>query len=337
MPIAATLFLLNGATMAAAQVEYLGEMSIAKQFKMHSPKLRRDFQLSVHLPASYAQSKKCYGLIILLDGKRYLPATSSAIQALRMDLYPHVPELIIVGIDSSLRMRDFTAQNFVPEFAKNQAALFNIYQQSGGAEEFLKFLAEELKPYLQNKYRICAPNIMIGHSLAGLFSIYSLQHDFVDAAISIDPSLWFDYPHTFHCLLQTKTKYKNLIFAYANNQFSPGVGNSKSSTHINRQFAESIDQWTQAIYMPDANHYNIFYKVINQALVDLFWGYYADIAQASFKAKIMLKQYAKLNQRLLAHFKIEQQAVQQLIAKQQRSKHLQINLDELKKLLLNTE
>ena len=75
-----------------------------------------------------------------------------------------------------------------------QTELEQFAGRSGGAENYTKFLFEELLPKLREDYRIASHVTVTGHSLSGLYSAYlALNHaDVIQAAISISPSLWWD-------------------------------------------------------------------------------------------------------------------------------------------------
>jgi predicted alpha/beta superfamily hydrolase len=108
-----------------------------------------------------------------------------------------IPEMIIVGVDTENRFRDLTpnASTRQPngEEAKTPEQKL-MMQGSGGGEQFLKFLKEEVFTYVEQQYRTNPFRIYIGHSLGGLTASYTfLKHpDLFNATISIDPSLWWD-------------------------------------------------------------------------------------------------------------------------------------------------
>ena len=98
-----------------------------------------------------------------------------------------IPESIIVGITNTDRIRDFTPTN-VP-FQRGHES-----KTSGGADNFIRFINQELKPFINSKYPTENNTTIIGHSTGGLFVLYSfLNHENVfDNYLAIDPSLWWD-------------------------------------------------------------------------------------------------------------------------------------------------
>ncbi len=65
---------------------------------------------------------------------------------------------------------------------------------AGGADNFLRFINEELIPHVEKTYRTAPFRTLIGHSFGGLFAIHALVEspDTFDAYIAISPSLQWD-------------------------------------------------------------------------------------------------------------------------------------------------
>ncbi|MBE1526507.1 hypothetical protein GGC65_000963 [Sphingopyxis sp. OAS728] len=68
--------------------------------------------------------------------------------------------------------------------------------QGGGADAFLPFLTETLRPAIAERHPVTAsgPQILYGHSLGGLFTAHALltRPDSFDAFIVSSPSLWWN-------------------------------------------------------------------------------------------------------------------------------------------------
>jgi len=93
-----------------------------------------------------------------------------------------IPEMIIVGIQYVDRRRDYTPDKVVTVRENN----------SGGGENFLSILEDELIPELDQKYRTDPYRILFGHSLGGLLAshTYMKKETLFNAFIAVDPSLW---------------------------------------------------------------------------------------------------------------------------------------------------
>jgi len=149
--------------------------------KLFSKILNEERRLAIKLPKSYQlDKKKRYQVLYLLDGAENLSHTFGSLDSLNQNNY--APELIVVGIKNTVRMRDLT-----PTSRK-------VFEKSGGGEKFLDFIEFELIPYINSQYRTTKFKILSGHSLGGLMAIYSLQsrpHLF-QAHFALSPSLWWD-------------------------------------------------------------------------------------------------------------------------------------------------
>jgi hypothetical protein len=68
------------------------------------------------------------------------------------------------------------------------------WKASGGADDFLGFIKNELIPYVNKNYPSNGDNTIWGHSLSGMFVIYALLKEptTFKSYIAVDPSVWWD-------------------------------------------------------------------------------------------------------------------------------------------------
>ena len=87
-----------------------------------------------------------------------------------------LPEMIIVGIENTNRMRDL-----VPASG------------AGQKNPFVDFLTAELLPYIDSQYQTAPYRVLVGHSLGGLTVVDMLvsSPDYFNAYLAIDPSMWY--------------------------------------------------------------------------------------------------------------------------------------------------
>jgi uncharacterized protein len=128
---------------------------------MKSTILDEDRKVFVRLPATYDTSGNAYPVLYLLDGT---PASLLEMIAIttRLRNDGNAPEMIIVAIENTNRNRDM-----MPVVARD-------YPGPPRAEAFLGFLEKELVPEIEKAYRTTQPRILMGKSLSGLFTVYSL-------------------------------------------------------------------------------------------------------------------------------------------------------------------
>jgi len=124
-----------------------------------------------------------FPVLILLDAEddEYMAAYVSNARLLSHG--QAIPPLIVVGVQTTRRNRDFAPPGITgsPEFG-------------GDAPNFAKFLETELLPWIRSRYRTLPFTIIAGHSLSGLFAAYAYGQSpgFVNAAIAISPSLLWE-------------------------------------------------------------------------------------------------------------------------------------------------
>ncbi|MFV0290729.1 MAG: alpha/beta hydrolase [Mangrovibacterium sp.] len=136
----------------------------------------------VHLPREYeVDSSKTFPVLYLLDGDRNFTSLVAIEQATRKNPF------IIVGVLNTDRGRDMTPTNSLERIK-------GYHPNSGGADKFYRFLVEELRKSIDATYRTNSENMLHGHSLCGLFTLYTfLNHtDSFQAYVALDPSLWWD-------------------------------------------------------------------------------------------------------------------------------------------------
>jgi hypothetical protein len=143
----------------------------------------------VHLPASYAREpQRRYPVAYVLDaGPQFAAMIDASALLARLE---RVPELIVVGIpspDDAARQRDFTPPGM-------RIDVEDAESKPGQADSFLGFLAEELIPEVERRYRTTNTRILSGHSRGGLFVIYSLlaAPELFAARFAHSPALWRD-------------------------------------------------------------------------------------------------------------------------------------------------
>jgi uncharacterized protein len=101
------------------------------------------------------------------------------------------PELIVVGVANTNRLRDLTPTlggAMIPSAADTTRR-----KNSGGGEQFTAFIEGELIPHIDSLYPTEPYKVLIGHSLGGLLVINTLLYhpNLFNAYVAIDPSMWW--------------------------------------------------------------------------------------------------------------------------------------------------
>lgn len=154
---------------------------------LYSKTLNESREIYIQLPANYSsENNQKYPVVYILDGEVFLLTATNV-----LDFYSggFMPEMVLIGISNSKnRMRDLTTSSIKTLYGRP----FN--QKNGEAANFIKFIEDELIPFVEEKYPVTNYRTIIGHSYGGLFAIYSLlNHPNLFANyLAIDPSLDWD-------------------------------------------------------------------------------------------------------------------------------------------------
>ncbi|MBB1411534.1 alpha/beta hydrolase-fold protein [Pseudoalteromonas sp. SG44-17] len=148
--------------------------------------LNEERTVTVQLPKSYqAEPNKVYPVIYRLDGAGNIPLASAVIERLQND--NRAPEVIIVAIENTNRLRDF-----YPTVNKEPQGPVG---EGGGAAKFLAFFEQELIPLVDKNYRTHDYKVISGASAGGVFALYALQAnpELFQAHIAYSPAVWWNY------------------------------------------------------------------------------------------------------------------------------------------------
>jgi len=171
------------------------------QFELPHPSGAGCFQISVSRVANAPEGAKVPVLFILDADIGF--ALAAEIARLRGTVGA-LPTAMVVGIGYGADFAEFarlrTADLTPPLSEAGRAALGGmtglIGEQDGGAEAFLGFLVETLKPEIARRYAEASAtdHILCGHSLGGLFTAFALltRPDAFTTFVAGSPSLWWD-------------------------------------------------------------------------------------------------------------------------------------------------
>ena len=198
-PLSAVLLVL----LSCAEVNAAEPVAIGQRYQVHSEVLNEDCGYRVYLPASYSwASNRRYPVLFLLDGENRFGHTATSVDTLASA--GDIPEMIVIGIDSTQRTRDFTPTNW------------EAIVGGGGADKFKRFLSAKLIPTVEKEFRSNGYRILSGHSLGGLFTLYCLSAEpaLFQAYIAIAPTLDWD-KNVAQRLLQKTFAADSTIKAFA--------------------------------------------------------------------------------------------------------------------------
>jgi predicted alpha/beta superfamily hydrolase len=146
----------------------------------------QEYELHIMLPAGYKAADKKYPVVYLMDSQWDFSLVTGLYGQYYYDGF--IPELIIVGVTwggehpnyDSLRIRDYSPTKvelvtISPEIFGMMSLSSSIRMpQSGGADQFLAFMKQELFPFIESNYKADSKNrTLMGCSAGGCFTMYT--------------------------------------------------------------------------------------------------------------------------------------------------------------------
>lgn len=157
----------------------------------YMPQLNRSRRILIYLPYSYFSSEKRYPVLYMHDGQNLFDVKTSFSGEWEVDetlnrlIENGFPEVIVVGIDNGggERLNEYTPYP-------------NPQYGGGQGDAYVRFIAETLKPYIDENYRTmpgARQTGIMGSSLGGLISMYGqiTQADVFGKGGVLSPSFWW--------------------------------------------------------------------------------------------------------------------------------------------------
>ncbi len=205
------LFVFQGNGFAQAKDPAL---TIGQAGKIKSKVLGEELKLFVYLPEGYeTSSKRCPVLYHFYEENliyyfHYSTGITRFLSRARM-----IPPMIVVAVQVD-GMRDLTPSK-TPDYGP----------RSGGSDNYIKFLKEELIPYIDKTYRTEPFRIIWGHSIVGTLCIYTLLSapEVFNAYITSSPYFIYDRYEGFLLknaakFLKRRSKEENFLFITVGNE-----------------------------------------------------------------------------------------------------------------------
>lgn len=191
-------------------------ITIAEIKIIHSTILNEDRKIYVYTPAYHSEPLP---VIYLMDGENI-----SLVAGIVDFLYQtnQLPPIIVVGIGNYEydRNRDLSPTHSLLNMDGTSNSI--NFKTTGGGENFLKFINDELIPYVEKNYKPSPNKIFFGHSFGGLMSAYCLLNhpEMFNSYIAVSPALWWDKESIFkNSDLLNKNKdysHKTIFFSDGN-------------------------------------------------------------------------------------------------------------------------
>lgn len=254
---------------------------------IHSDIIGEDRPISVYIPKGVDKDESLY-VIYLLDSEHHFHTVTGIVQSL-VD-YKQIPKTMVVGIETTNRPRDYLP-NINSEPQTEFQTFVNSKWPESGQDNFLKFLSDELFPYIDKNYTTHPHRTIIGHSNGGTLVLSALfeHQQLFNNYLAISANGWWSYDEIIQNSkkLTVSNRPKNKLFisvAGEGGQFYTGT--LELLTNMERNKPVNLN-WKFEHY-PEHTHMSGILPAITSGLDYL----YGDI---NFKVTPQLAQYADVS------------------------------------------
>ena len=160
---------------------------IGRSYALPSAIMGATREINIWLPPVYADSGRAYPVLYVLDGGQDQDFHHISGLAQLGTIVGTTRDVIVVGIASEDRRNELALPTTDPD-------LFGRYPTQGHSDRFRRFVAEEVLPFIQTRFRTSGETALVGESLAGLFVVETFlkEPQMFDAYVAVSPSLWWD-------------------------------------------------------------------------------------------------------------------------------------------------
>ena len=232
--------------------------------------LGEDRAILVRTPAAYDTNKQTYPVLYMTDGDAHIAHTSSTTEFLARN--GRMSEMIVVGIPNTDRTRDLSPTKPTQTGATGAPQ----FPTAGGADNFLKFIETELMPEIEKNYRVSPYRVLAGHSLGGMFAVYTMisKPDLFNAYVAVSPALQWDNQIVVkraEDFFKQRKEYNALLFMSLGNE--PGLedGFHQLKQILAKNQAKGFE-W-EALELPDEDHGSVVLRSHYAALRKIYDGW----------------------------------------------------------------
>lgn len=252
------------------------------QFLMKSSKEGRTYQIFIYRPRE-PEPDEGYPVIYILDANSVFGTIVEAmrLQSKKPEKTGIVPAVIVgigypvEGAFSDARYYDFTLPVDYSELPKRPGG--GEWPAHGGAENFLHFIEEDLKPEIMSSIHINRDRqTLLGHSLGGLFTLYtlfSIPHAF-QTYIAGSPSIhwnkkWFsEEENQFLKRLERKDREISLFVAVGEFEKKHKSGMNENALELSNRLRNLAKSQLCVKFkeFEEENHVSVLPPLINKGL-----------------------------------------------------------------------
>ena len=244
------------------------QVVIGERLEIKSDILDETRSIIVGRPQSYDNEQESFSVLYVLDGSEHFHHTTASAKFLAVN--DRIPEMLVVGIPSTTNR----SLNLTPPAEGQDAGI-------SGANDFLRFLTDELIPWVDERYRTRQHTILVGHSQGGLFALHALmtQPDVFDSYIAISPMLnWDDQA----MVAKAETFFENTpeltadLYMAMGNETGAGLGGFRKLAGVLDEHSPRGFRWSTRV-MPEETHGSVPLRSVRQGLEAIFEGWNLDL------------------------------------------------------------
>jgi predicted alpha/beta superfamily hydrolase len=301
------LFLSAGFVARDSNAEKLdSSVAIGSSAHVWSRVLQEDRRVFVSTPASYSKTQWQYPVMYVLDAETQF--VNAAAMTRYMAQNDRIPEMIVISVANENRNQDMAPG--LPYRRSNGQAL------DGRAHLFLKFLTEELRPWIATRYRSNGYSLLVGHSDGGLFVLSTLlsRPDSFQAYFAFSPSHGPQMVEPIAAAIGALESPHFVFFSAADHE--PRIRPATESLQqALRKLPHPVIEWAYRYY-PGENHRSSVHPALYDGLNVLFAGFFpADLLLQNEQAvgldSASLEQhYRQLSQKLGVALRVPEDALE---------------------------
>jgi len=235
------------------------KVSIGKKEVVHSSVLNEDRNVYVFLPEGYSRSADRYPVLYTLYSVaadyHFYTGVVAGLSRLRL-----IPQMITVAFDLGDGMRDLTPTKS-PDYGPT----------SGGASNFLKYIKEELIPFIEKNYRTAPERLYWSHSIGGLFGLYALlrEPDAFSSVLVSSPFFVYDRGERYviknaKTFFESRKGQENFLYICVGNE-PRLVSEIEAFLRILEEAKPQGLKW-KYVKMPEESHMSILARSLTEGL-----------------------------------------------------------------------
>lgn len=235
---------------------------VGEQFELRSESLGEMRSYQVHRPPNYDIENARYPVLIVLDGEWHFQHVSTTVDFLADA--GQIPAMLVIGIPNTDRYRDM-----------DSAA-------APGSSKFLTFITDEVIPKIDRDYRTHRHRTLVGHSGAGLYTLYSMINapEVFRGYIVIAPAFG-DNPELPKTVAAFLAEHPDLnlnadLFLTADNSLGMGLSGAWELSSYLQERATRVRDLRYTFRRSEESHGAVPLRSVHDGLTSIFEGWELD-------------------------------------------------------------